>query len=400
MKITAVNTYLMQPGARPDLMRAMGADADFRGSRNWLFVEVETDEGVTGLGECSGWPRVVETAVQDLANLLIGQDPAHIDRIWGHLYRAMMGHGLTGTVGSGALSGIEMALWDIKGKVLGAPVWQLLGGAIRDRIPVYGHAHTADEAKALLDIGVTVVKTPFTGIVDLDRVAMLRETIGPDNDLAVDAHGPSWMTAADAILIGRELEAFDLLFYEDPVAPENLDAFARVRDALTVPLAAGERVGTIHGARPLIERELVDVIQPDTGRAGGITQMRKIAAMAEAHGIMLAPHSGSLGPVAEFAALHVMATVPNALLLERIEFDWPGRYDVVRPVLTVEDGAIRLPDTPGLGVELVKEEVARYPSVRNVPDPPADDGRAYVEGTADEAVHVQMRMARARRLRR
>ncbi len=400
MKITAVDTYLMQPGARPDLMRAMGADADFRGSRNWLFVEVETDAGITGLGECSGWPRVVETAVQDLTNLLIGQDPAHIDRLWGHLYRAMMGHGLTGTVGSGALSGIEMALWDIKGKVLGAPVWQLLGGAIRDRIPVYGHAHTADEAKALLDIGVTAIKTPFTGIVDLNRVAMLREAIGPENDLAVDAHGPSWMTAADAILIGRELEAFDLLFYEDPVAPENLDAFARVRDAVTVPLAAGERVGTIHGARPLIERELVDVIQPDTGRAGGITQMRKIAAMAEAHGIMLAPHSGSLGPVAEFAALHVMATVPNALLLERIEFDWPGRYDVVRPVLKVEGGAIRVPDAPGLGVELVKDEVARYPSMRNVSDPPADDGRAYVEGTADEAVHVQTRRARARRLRR
>ncbi len=400
MKITAVNTYLMQPGAPPDLMRAMGADADFRGSRNWLFVEVETDAGVTGLGECSGWPRVVETAVKDLANLLIGQDPAHIDRLWGHLYRAMMGHGLTGTVGSGALSGIEMALWDIKGKVLGAPVWQLLGGAIRDRIPVYGHAHTADEAKALLDIGVTAIKTPFTGIVDLDRVAMLREAIGPENDLAVDAHGPSWMTAADAILIGRELEPFDLLFYEDPVAPENLDAFARVRDAVTVPLAAGERVGTIHGARPLIERELVDVIQPDTGRAGGITQMRKIAAMAEAHGIMLAPHSGSLGPVAEFAALHVMATVPNALLLERIEFDWPGRYDVVRPVLKVENGAIRVPEAPGLGVELVKDEVARYPSLRNVSDPPADDGRAYVEGTADEAVHVQTRRARARRLRR
>ena len=399
MKITAVNTYLMQPGARPDLKRAMGADADFRGSRNWLFVEVETDAGVTGLGECSGWPRVVETAVKDLAALLIGEDPAHIDRLWGHLYRAMMGHGLTGTVGSGALSGLEMALWDIKGKVLGAPVWQLLGGAIRDRIPVYGHAHTADEAKALLDIGVTAIKTPFTGIVDLDRVAMLRETIGPDNDLAVDAHGPSWMTAADAILIGRELEAFDLLFYEDPVAPENLDALARIRDAVTVPLAAGERVGTIHGARPLIERELIDVVQPDTGRAGGITQMRKIAAMAEAHGIMLAPHSGSLGPVAEFAALHVMATVPNALLLERIEFDWPGRYDVVRPVLKVENGAMRIPETPGLGVELVKDEVARYPSVRNVSDPPADNGRAYVEGTADEAVHVQMRMARARRLR-
>ncbi len=400
MKITAVKTWLMQPGARPDLMRAMGADADFRGSRNWLFVEIETDEGVSGVGECSGWPRVVETAVNDLAPVLVGADPAHIDRLWGALYRAMMGHGLTGTVGSGALSGIEMALWDIKGKVLGAPVWQLLGGAIRDRIPVYGHAHTAAEAQALIDIGVTAIKTPFTGIVDLDRVAMLREAIGPDIDLAVDAHGPSWMTPTDAILVGRELEAFDLLFYEDPIAPENLDDFARVRDALDIPLAAGERVGTIHGARPLIERQLVDVIQPDTGRAGGITQMRKIAAMAEAHGIMLAPHSGSLGPVAEFAALHVMATVPNALLLERIEFDWPGRYDVVRPVLKVEDGAIAIPQAPGLGVELVKDEIARYPSVRNIADPPPDDGTSYVQGTAHEAVHSQMRRARATTLRR
>lgn len=399
MKITAVHTHLMQAGARPDLKRAMGADADFRGSRNWLFVEIETDEGITGVGECSGWPRVVERAVQDLTHLLIGRNPDHIDRLWGQLYRGMLGHGLTGTVGSGALSGIEMALWDIKGKVLGAPVWQLLGGAIRETLPVYGHAHTAEEAQALIDLGIDAIKTPFTGIVDLDRVAMLREAIGPDIDLAVDAHGPSWMSAADAILIGRELEAFDLLFYEDPVAPENLDAFARVRDAVAVPLAAGERVGTIHGCRELIERQLVDVIQPDTGRAGGITQMRKIAGMAEAHGIMLAPHSGSLGPVAEFAALHIMATVPNALLLERIEFDWPGRYEVVRPVLKVTDGAIPLPQEPGLGVELIKDEIARYPSIRNVADPPKDDGRAYVQGTAEEASHVQMRRARARRLR-
>ncbi len=400
MKIIAVNTYLLQVGPRPDAARAMGADANFRGSRNWLFVEIETDEGISGVGECSGWPRVVETAVQDLSQILIGLDPAPIDRIWNQLYRAMMGHGLVGTVGSGALSGLEMALWDIKGKALGQPVWQLLGGAIRDRIPVYGHAHTADAARALMDLGYTALKTPFTGLVDLDRVAMLREAVGPDMDIAVDAHGPSWMTAQDAILIGRELEQFDLLFYEDPVAPENLDMLARVRDAVAVPLAAGERVGTIHGCRPYIERDLVDVIQPDTGRGGGITQMRKIAAMAESHGIMLAPHSGSLGPVAEFAALHVMATVPNALLLERIEADWPGRYDVVTPVLAVEDGCLPLPTAPGLGVELVKDEIARYPSVRNVPDPPADNGRAYVSGTADEALHIQTRRSRARHMRR
>lgn len=400
MKITEVRTWLMQAGARPDLTRAMGADADFRGSRNWLFVEIETDEGISGVGECSGWPRVVERAVEDLSHVLIGADPAHIDRLWAQCYRAMMGHGLTGTVGSGALSGIEMALWDIKGKALGVPVWQLLGGAIRDRIPVYGHAHTADEARALTDLGYTALKTPFTGIVDLDRVAMLRDTVGAQVDIAVDAHGPSWMSAADAILVGRELEAFDLLFYEDPVPPENLDMLARLRDAVSVPLAAGERVGTVHGCREYIERDLVDVIQPDTGRAGGITQMRKIAAMAEPHGIMLAPHSGSLGPVAEFAALHVMATVPNALLLERIEFDWPGRYEVVTPVLKVESGCLPIPTAPGLGVELVKDEIARYPSVRNVAKAPVDDGRAYVPGTADEAVHVQTRRGRAQSLRR
>ncbi len=399
MKIDSINTYLMQVGARPDSQHAIGADSDFRGSRNWLFVEIETDEGITGIGECSGWPRVVETAVQDLSHVLFGQDPANIDRLWGHLYRAMMGHGMTGTVGSGALSGIEMALWDIKGKVLGVPVWQLLGGAIRDKILVYGHAHNIDEAKALIDLGMTAIKTPFTGMVDLERVATLREAIGKDVDLAVDAHGPSWMSAADAIIIGRELEAFDLLFFEDPVAPENLDAFARVRDAVTVPLAAGERVGTIHGHRELIERQLVDVIQPDTGRAGGITQMRKIAAMAESHGIMLAPHSGSLGPVAEFAALHVMATVPNALLLERIEFDWPGRYEVVQPLLEVNDGAISLPNTPGLGVELVKEKIGHFPSLRNVATPPRDDGKAYFIGTTDEAPYIQTRRERARRLR-
>ena len=182
----------------------------------------------------------------------------------------------------------------------------------------------------------------------------------------VDAHGPSWMTTRDAIAVGRELESLDLLFYEDPVAPEDLDALARVRDAVNVPLAAGERVSTIWGIQPYIERGLVDVIQPDTGRAGGITQMRKMAAMAEGHYITLAPHSGSLGPVAEFAALHVMATIPNALMLERLEFDWEGRDAVITPAPKVVDGHIKVPDAPGLGVDIVVEEILKYPSRRNI----------------------------------
>ncbi|MDF0603795.1 mandelate racemase/muconate lactonizing enzyme family protein [Psychromarinibacter sp. C21-152] len=395
MKITGIKTFLMQVGSRPGMPAGAGS---FRGSRNWLFVKVETDEGVYGIGECSGWPRVIERAVQDLAAVLTGEDPRDIDRLWHRLYVATMGHGMTGTVGGGALTGIEMALWDIKGKVLGQPVWNLLGGRFRDTIPVYGHAKTPERARELMERGYSAVKVGFTGAVDLDLVASIRDTVGAEADVMVDAHGPSWMTAADAIAVGRELEKLDLLFYEDPVAPENLDALQRVRDAVDIPLAAGERVSTIWGIRPYVERDLVDVIQPDTGRAGGITQMRKMAAMAESHYITMAPHSGSLGPVAEFAALHVLATIPNVLMLERVEFDWSGRYDVVTPVLKAEAGALPVPDAPGLGVELVEEEIAKYPSERNVADMPTNDG-AYEPGTFDECLYVQPRLRRSARLR-
>ena len=288
-----------------------------------------------------------------------------------------MGHGMLGTVGGGAMTGIEMALWDIKGKALGQPVWNLLGGKFRDRIPVYGHAKTPEQGRRLLARGYTGVKVGFTGTVDIDRVAAIREPVGPEVDIMVDAHGPSWMTAADAIAVGRALEPLDLLFYEDPVAPENLDALARVRDAVDMPLAAGERVGTIWGIRPYIERELVDVIQPDTGRAGGITQMRKMAAMAEAHFITMAPHSGSLGPVAEYAALHVMATHPERAHAGagRVRLGGPRRGHHSGP----EGGGRRhpVPDAPGLGVDIVESEIVRYPSRMNV----RDDEGVYNPGT-------------------
>jgi galactonate dehydratase len=399
MKITDIETHLMQVGGRPGVETSQPGEADFRGSRNWLFVKVLTDEGVYGVGEGSGWPRVIETAVQDLKHVLIGQDPGNIDRLWGRMLATTMGHGQTGTVGGGAQTAIEMALWDIKGKVLGQPVWNLLGGRFRDRIPVYGHAKTPERARELIARGYRSAKVGSTGAVDLDIVWAVREAMGPERDVMVDAHGPSWMTTQDAILVGRELEKMDILFYEDPIAPEFVNGYRRLRDALTVPLAAGERVSNIHAMRQLIEEELVDVIQPDTGRAGGITQMRKMAAMAEAHGIMVAPHSGSLGPVAEFAALHVLATIPNALFLERIEFDWSGRYEVVTPVLKVVDGHLPVPEAPGLGVDLVLDEITKYPSSRNVINIPEDDGWAFEPGTADESPYVQTRMSRVRKLR-
>jgi len=397
MKITEIRTWCVQVGARPS---EGSARSDFGGGRNWLFVKVMTDEGVYGVGEGSGWPRVIETAVQDLANVLIGQDPSHIDRLWHRMYLGFMGHGQTGTVGGGALTALEMALWDIKGKVLGQPVWNLLGGAFRERIPVYGHAKTPEQAQALIAKGYRAFKCSSTGTPDIERVAALREAVGPERDIMVDAHGPSWMTTRDAIMMGRALEPFDLLFYEDPIAPENLESYRRIRDAVNIPLAAGERVSTLWGIRPFVEGELVDVIQPDTGRAGGITQMRKMAALAESHMITMAPHSGSLGPLAEFAALHVMATIPNGLLLERLEFDWPGRYEVVTPVLEVVDGAIALPTAPGLGVDIVEEALDRHPATKNVRDVPHDDGWAFEPGTADECVYFQTRLRRRTRFGR
>ena len=401
MKITAVKTFLMHAGS-PQL-KSWASDGSFgtqvfsgnlTGTRNWLFVKVYTDEGVEGLGECSGWPRVIETAVQDLQALLIGEDPQHIERLWQKMQIAIMGHGMTGTVGAGAMTGIDMALWDIKGKVLGVPVWSLLGGQVRSQVRMYAHASTPETALALKARGVTALKCG--GVSDpVRKIAALREAVGDEIDLMIDLHGPPWLTPADAASLARELEPYKLLFMEDPIAPENLDGYRRIRDASNIPLAAGERMSTIFGLRQLIEQELVDVVQPDTGRAGGITQMKKIAAMAEAHHIMMAPHSGSLGPVAEYAALHLLAAIPNTLFLERIEDDWDGRSRTALPPLHQHNGFLTVPTAPGLGVEIDEDFVARFPSQANVSIPVTPASGAYAEGTFEEHVYVQTRMKRA-----
>jgi galactonate dehydratase len=402
MKITAIETFLMHVGNPPSDAIATAQtteNGNVWSARNWLFVKVHTDAGLIGLGECSGWPRILEPAVQDLARLLIGEDPTHIERLWGRMMAALMGHGTLGTVGAGAMTGIDMALWDIKGKALETPVWNLLGGKVRERIRVYGHAGNAERALSLRSRGFTAVKTG--GVANpIELVASMRDAVGDDMDIMVDTHGPPWFTTKDAILIGRALEPFNLLFYEDPVAPENVTGLARVQDAVDIPIAAGERLATIWGERDLIERELVDVIQPDTGRAGGITQMRKIAAMAEAHFISVAPHSGSLGPVAEYAALHLLAAIPNALILERVEDDVAVRDQVIWPVPVVVDGHLEVPDSPGLGVELREDVVAAHPSRANLSVPGDPHDGAYAEGTWHEHVYFQQRLRRATSLRR
>jgi galactonate dehydratase len=390
MKITDIRCHLMQAGPPAHTGWTATGTSALKGSRNWLFVTVHTDAGLVGTGEGSGWPRVVAAAVEDLRPHLLGERAADIERLTQKLRVLMMGHGQVGVTGMGALAAIDMALWDLKGQALNTPVANLLGGHTRDRVPYYCHASNIETATAAVARGVRAVKVGgIQGVVE--RAFAVRGAIGPDIDLMVDLHGPPWLTAADAVAIGRALEPLNLLFLEDPVAPDNMDGWHRVRDKVALPLAAGERLATLADMRPFIDERLLDVLQPDTGRFGGLTQMRKLAGLAEAHGLTIAPHSGSLGPVAEFAAVHLLAAIPNALMLERMEPDWPGRAHAVRTSLECSDGHITAPLSPGLGVQIDEAFVAAHPSQSNTAVPSG----GWNDGTEGETLYLQARRPRA-----
>ena len=364
MKITDIRTHLMQAGAPPHTGWTGTGKSALSSSRNWLFVTVHTNEGIVGTGEGSGWPRLVAAAVNDLRHLLIGEIATDIERLSQKLRVAMMGHGQTGVVGSGAIAAIDIALWDLKAQRLGTSVADLLGGRTRQTVPYYVHAADVQTATQAVARGIAAIKVGgIPGIIE--RAFAIREAVGPTVDMMVDLHGPPWLTGADAVAVGRALEPLRLLFLEEPVAPDNIDGWRLVRDKVDLPLAGGERLGTLHDMRLLVDEQLVDVLQPDTGRFGGLTQMKKLAAMAEAHGLTIAPHSGSLGPVAEFAAVHLLAAIPNALMLERLEPDWEHRTSAIRQSLVASNGAIEVPSGPGLGVQIDEDFVAAHPSTRN-----------------------------------
>ncbi len=392
-RITAIRTHLMQAGPPGVSGWAPVGNSALSGTRNWLFVEVEAEGGLTGLGEGSGWPRVVEVAVNDLAHVLIGEDAFATERLTQRMTVAIMGHGMTGVVGQGAIGAVDMALWDLKARALGVPVWQLLGGRVRDRVRAYAHAGTPEQALDAVARGYTAVKCG--GVSNpVEKARAIRDAVGPDVDLMVDLHGPPWLPLPDAIAVCRALEPLHPLFVEEPLAPEDTDGYRRLRAATRVPLAAGERHGGLSGIAPLLREGLVDVIQPDPGRCGGITGLRKIAVMAEACGVTVAPHAGSLGPVAEIAALHVLSSIPNALILERMDPDWPGRAEAVTALPAMEAGHALVPGGPGLGIGLDRDFVAAHPSIRNA-------GLAkggWPKGTEDATLYVQPRAARARLL--
>jgi len=278
-----------------------------------------------------------------------------IERLWLKLYDVLHGHGITGAVRGGALSALDMALWDIKGKALGVPVYELLGGKVRDRIRVYGHASSVEAAQALVERGFTAFKCGPSA----DTLRRLREALGPEVEIGVHCHGE--LSAAAAIQLGKAIEPFAPAFFEEPTSPDEPEALAKVAAKVDVPLAAGERLYHKWAFQELLRRGLVDIIQPEITRIGGILETKKVATMAEACGVKVAPHDGSAGPIAEMANLHVLATIPNCLFLEHLASDVPWRSEVAVGVIPDADGHIPIPDLPGLGIDIDEEAIAQHP---------------------------------------
>jgi galactonate dehydratase len=308
------------------------------------------------VGEGGGWPEVVRVGVEEVKYFLIDENPFDIERLWMKLYDIVHGHGLTGAVRGGVISAIDTALGDIKGKALNVPVYELLGGKIRDRLRVYGHASDPESAKQLVDRGYTAFKGGFNG----EGLKAVREAVGDEIEIGVHCHGQ--YTPSAAIRIGKACEPFEPAFFEEPTNPDDLEAMALVRDKVDIPLAAGERLYHKWSFKDLLQRNVVDIIQPEITRVGGILETKKVSIMAEAQGVKVAPHDGSAGPIAEMANIHVMATIPNFQFLEHKATGVPWRSEVAIGVIPDKDGYIQVPEAPGLGIDLDLDEIAGHPA--------------------------------------
>ena len=345
---------------------------------NWVFIKVYTDEGIDGVGEATleYKEKALLGAVEHIKEYLVGQNPLDIERHYHDIHRDAYWRG--GPVLMSALSAVEIALWDILGKYLKVPVYQLLGGKCRDKARIYVNgwfagAKTPEEfgekAKIAVQRGVTAMKwDPFgknyMNISGADlRTALrcvekVREAVGPDVDLLIEGHGR--FNVPTAINIARELAPYKPMFFEEPVPPDNLEALKAVRDQSPVRISAGERLYGRRDYLNLFETRAADYIQPDVSHAGGIMELKKLAAEAESRYIPFAPHNPS-GPVANAATLQLAACCPNFEILEIMYNDVPWRKDVTNECLTYKDGYIDIPDRPGIGVEINEEECLKHP---------------------------------------
>ncbi|GBD15317.1 D-galactonate dehydratase family member RspA [bacterium HR26] len=364
------------------------------GNFDWILVRVYTDEGLIGLGEAY-WGAGVENLIHSAKRLIIGENPFNIARLYEKMIRGLSGAGSLAGATVTAISGIEIALWDLVGRALETPIYNLFGGQFRDKIRVYVDCHCGDEgtpesdaekARRMVAAGFTALKfdldipNPYTRDISDDpdprrwwyepynrtistaerrfmeaRVAAIREAIGPDIMLAMDCH---WKySVSDAIQLARALEPYDLLWLEDPIPPENIDALAKVAASTSTPICTGENLYRKHGYRELIEKQAADIISPDIPKMGGLLEARKVADHADTYYIPIAPHNVS-SPIGTVAAAHVCAAIPNFLVLEFHAMDVPWWDDLVTGGPVIKDGFIHLTDKPGHGLEL-NEDVAR-----------------------------------------
>ena len=358
MKITELETFIIEP--------------------RWLFLKVSTDEGICGWGEpvIEGRAHTVASAVRELSDYLIGRDPSRIEDIWNTLYRSGFYRG--GPVLMSAIAGIDQALWDIKGKALNAPVYQLMGGSCRESIKVYswiGGDRPEDVAKEALEkkkngfLAIKMNGTEELQYIDdyskvdavLERVDAIRRAAGPYFGIAVDFHGRVHKPMAK--VLAKKLEPYNLMFIEEPVLCENKEAFREVARSCSIPIATGERLFSRWDFKELLQDGYVDIIQPDLSHAGGITEVKKIASMAESYDVALAPHC-PLGPIALASCLQVDATCHNAVIQEQslgIHYNQGSDlldYIINREAFIYSDGYVKLPGGPGLGIT-VNEEIVR-----------------------------------------
>lgn len=344
IKITRLETFLVKP--------------------RWIFLKVHTDAGIVGLGEplLEGRARTIATAIEEIAPYLIGKDPRRTTHHWQAIYRHSFYKG--GPILTSALSGIDQALWDIKGKALGVPVYELLGGPTRDRIRVYAHARTPETIQKALEEGFTTFKTGVPrerparfveskAFIDyaVEKFAELKQIIGDENDIGIDFHGAIPPQTAKHLI--KALEPYHPLFIEEPCPPENVDVMAELARGTHLTIATGERIFTKWGFREILEKGAASILQPDLCHAGGITEVRLIAGMAEAYYAALAPHN-PMGPISLASGLQIAASIPNFLCQEQVSL---GEGYIKKP-FQVENGYIPLPMAPGLGVELDEEALA------------------------------------------
>jgi len=364
---------------------------------NWTVLKIYTDEGYTGVGEATNWPgsQIVEAAAKDLGQRIIGLDPMRTDFIWTKLYRDMNWVGPYGA-SMCAISGIDMALLDLKGKVYGAPCYELLGGAYRKDILLYANywfTGGGHNTKDYADQAIKVKQAGFTGLKfdpfahtnylygeDLSSNLTLtmqqqdlafnvskavREAVGSDFDIMIETH--AMLNYRIAVKMAERLSELNITWYEEPAGPENADTLRAMRERIpsNVSICVGERHYTRHGIRPVLEKNICDIMMPDITRCGGPSEMKRMATMMEAYNVLLAPHNPN-GPLSTLASAHVCASVPNFFRQEFMFNDVPWRDTIIDYPIheMIKNGHLVLSDRPGLGVDILEDEIEKHPGLR------------------------------------